>query len=96
MIWVTVRASLTAGITEAWADYAANPWAIATLVDAYCGFLIFYAWVAYKERRAAGRIVWFVLIMGLGNMATALYLLLALQRLRPGERLRNVLLRAEA
>lgn len=57
-------------------------WTIATLIDAYYGFLTFYVWVFYKEARALPRIGWFVAIMLLGNMAMAAYVLLQLARLR--------------
>ena len=60
-------------------------WTIATLMDAYCGFLTFYAWVVFKERRWLPRIVWFVAIMLLGNMAMAAYVLRELLRLRTNE-----------
>ena len=58
-----------------------NAWTIATLIDAYYAFLTFYAWVLYKERRALPRVVWFVAIMLLGNMAMAAYILLQVQRM---------------
>jgi Protein of unknown function (DUF1475) len=59
-------------------------WTIATLIDAYYGFLTFYAWVLYKEQRALPRVMWFVGIMLLGNMAMAAYVLLQVQRLPAG------------
>ena len=68
-------------------------WTIATLIDAYFGFIIFYAWVFYKERGTAARLGWFVAIMLLGNMATAGYLLRELGRLRPGDDASAILLR---
>ena len=68
-------------------------WTIATLIDAYYGFLTFYVWVFYKEARAVGRIGWFVGIMLLGNMAMAAYLLRELARLRDDEPLQALLLR---
>ena len=52
-------------------------------MDAYCGFLTFYVWVAYKELRWMPRIVWFVAIMLFGNMAMSSYVLYQLMRLRP-------------
>jgi len=85
MIGVTVWASRTIGLFEAWPDFRANPWAVATLFDAYSGFLLFYLYVAWRERSIFARVVWFALIMGLGNMATATYLLIQLARLRGGE-----------
>jgi hypothetical protein len=39
--------------------------------------------------------VWFILIMALGNMAMSAYLLLQLSRLRTGQPIEALLLRAE-
>ena len=66
-------------------SWQATPWACATLFDAYFGFLTFFVWVCFKERRVWSRILWFVLIMGLGNMAMSAYVLLQLFRLAPDE-----------
>lgn len=71
-------------------------WTIATLIDAYYGFVTFYVWVAYKEAAWTARISWFVAIMALGNMAMAAYVLLQLARHRRGEPLPNILLRRAA
>jgi hypothetical protein len=60
-------------------------WTIATLMDAYFGFLTFYVWVFFKESRWLPRIAWFVAIMLLGNMAMSIYVLLQLMRLSPGQ-----------
>lgn len=76
--------------------FAANPWAVATLWDCYLGFLTFFVWVCFKERSPALKVLWFVLIMCLGNIAMSVYVLIQLFRLKPGEPLRNVLLRREA
>ena len=95
-VWMTVmtiRTSLAVSLLEAWPSYTANPWAVATLYDAYFGFLTFYVWVAYKEPKMWSRIVWFLLIMGLGNIAMSLYVLIQLQRLRQEEPAEAVLWR---
>lgn len=60
-------------------------WTIATMFDAYFGFLTFYVWVFYKERRWLPRVGWFIAIMVFGNMAMASYVLLQLTRLRKDE-----------
>ncbi len=52
-----------------------NPWVIATLFDAYWAFISFYVWVAWKEQSLAARLLWFVAIILLGNLAMAAYLL---------------------
>jgi hypothetical protein len=58
-----------------------DPWTIATLFDAYAGFLTFYAWVFYKEPGATARGVWLFLVLTLGNIAMAVYVLRELRRL---------------
>jgi len=93
MTVLTIRTSLAVSLWDAWPSYAANPWAIATLYDAYFGFLTLYVWVAYKERSAASRVMWFLLIMALGNIATSLYVLIQLARLRREEPVESVLWR---
>jgi hypothetical protein len=62
-----------------------NWWTIATLIDAYYGFVTFYVWLVYKEQRWVPRIGWFIAIMLLGNMAMSTYVLLQLSRLRADE-----------
>lgn len=66
-------------------------WTMATLMDAYYGFITFYAWVFYKEQRWLPRIGWFVAIMLAGNMAMSAYVLLQLARLKDGEPLGTLL-----
>jgi hypothetical protein len=66
-------------------------WTIATLMDAYFGFLTFYVWVFYKESRRLPRLLWFVAILLLGNIAMSAYVLLQLLRLRPEQPASSVL-----
>ncbi|MEO8595465.1 MAG: DUF1475 family protein [Candidatus Solibacter sp.] len=96
LLWMTVltiRTSLTVSLWDAWSSFAANPWAVATLYDAYFGFLTFYIWVVYKESSLWSRAIWFLLIMGLGNIAMSLYVLIQLTRLGPGEPVEAILQR---
>lgn len=71
-----------------WGGLTTGPdryWTIATLMDAYFGFLTFYVWVFFKEARWLPRIAWFIAIMLLGNIAMSAYVLLQLFRLRPNQ-----------
>lgn len=91
----TSYASLQQPVWE-WQGLVSEPdrwWTIATLIDAYYGFLTFYVWVLYKEQRVLPRIAWFVAIMLLGNMAMAAYVLRELARLGPEEPAAAVLTR---
>jgi predicted permease len=93
MIVMTFRTSQEASLWKSLGSFGNNPWAVATLWDAYFGFLTFFIWVAYKERSAGARIVWFVLIMALGNIAMSLYVVIQLSRLKENEPLEKILLR---
>jgi hypothetical protein len=71
-----------------WSGLTSGPdryWTIATLMDAYFGFLTFYVWVLFKEPRWLPRIAWFAAIMLFGNMAMSAYVLLQLARLQPAQ-----------
>jgi Protein of unknown function (DUF1475) len=98
MLLVTTKASL---VQPLWAWQGLNPanpdrwWTLATLADAYCGFLTFYAWVFYKETGPVARIGWLVAIALLGNLAMASYVLIELSRLRDEAPVHHLLLRPE-
>ncbi len=96
MVAMTIRTGLAVSLGAAWPSYAANPWAMATLYDAYFGFVTFYVWVFYKERNMWTRALWFLLIVGLGNIAMSFYVLIQLFRLGPDEPAITILLRREA
>ena len=68
-----------------------NLWTIATLIDAYYGFITCYAWVLWKERRASSRVLWFIAIMLLGNIAMSAYVLRQLGRLKPEDSMGTLL-----
>jgi len=88
--WATVGQSLFAFIEG---PVARDRWFIATLFDAYWGFLTFYVWVAYKETSPLARILWLVGILLLGNIAMAVYCLIQLFRVSPSTPLVDVLVR---
>ncbi len=92
--WVSLHKSILLSPDEF--SWAQHPWAVATLFDAYFGFVTFYAWVFYKETSWPARIVWFVAIMGLGNIAMSGYVLIQLFRLRPEQPASDILLRSRA
>jgi hypothetical protein len=80
MTIVTVRASLDRPVWDN-GPLLKDPWFVATLCDAYGGFLTFFIWVAWRERTLAARVGWFTAIMLLGNFAMATYVLIQLARL---------------
>jgi hypothetical protein len=61
-----------------------DPWVIATLFDAYWAFIAFFVWVAWKEQSLAARVLWFLSLVALGNLAIAAYMLRELFRVPAG------------
>ena len=96
MVTITTVASLERSLLAAARDLLSDRWFQATLCDAYFGFITFYVWVAYKERTSGRRVVWFILIMFLGNIAMAIYMLLQIARLPRGAALNSLLVRNDA
>ena len=94
LLGMTAWASVHQSVLQ-WGGLFSGPdryWTMATLADAYGGFLTFYAWVFYKETRWLKRVLWFIAIMALGNMAMSAYVLLQLMRLAPNENADAILL----
>jgi hypothetical protein len=91
MLYVTISASLQQDLITATRQLWPDPWFRATLADAYCGFLFFWLWVTWRERSTVKGVLWFVLIMALGNLAMASYILLQMRRMQPGDDIETLL-----
>lgn len=50
-----------------------EPWGLATMFDAYFGFLAFWLYTAWRERTWLARASWLIALMLLGNFAIAGY-----------------------
>lgn len=96
MVAVTSWASMHCPMFQIPGDVVGHPWFIATLVDAYWAFFAFACWVMWKEQRLAARGLWFLVIMLLGNMAMALYVLRELFSIRQSSEITLVFCRRNA
>jgi hypothetical protein len=85
MTVMTVRTSLQVRLWSALPSFVASPWSMATPYDAYCGFITFFCWLAWRERALGVKMLWFVLIIALGNIAMSLYVLTQLFALSSDE-----------
>jgi len=90
MLWVTSWASLQCPLFGIPHEVIGHPWFIATLFDAYWGFVTFYVWVAFKQTSWLARAAWFVAIILLGNIAMSAYCLQELFRTPRDGRLAEV------
>lgn len=52
-------------------------WGKVTLIDLYVGLALFGMWVAFRERSVLPTIMWWVLLVVMGNLAAAAYLTIA-------------------
>ncbi|MCP1677016.1 hypothetical protein J2T57_004190 [Natronocella acetinitrilica] len=95
MVAIILFASADRGIGEALADLGRDPWVQAALMDAYFGFLTIWLWMAYKEPTWLRRIGWLIAVLLTGNVAIAIYLLIQLFSLRPGDGIEALLLRRD-
>lgn len=75
------------------AEVARDPWFLATLLDAYWGFLVFWLWVAYRETSVLVRLAWLLALLLSGNMAVAVYMLWRLGGMEAGDSPEKLLLR---
>ncbi|HEY9677801.1 MAG TPA: DUF1475 family protein [Drouetiella sp.] len=93
MVIATASASVQCNILAIPGSVTGHPWFVATLADAYCGFLTFYAWLFFKEKSVIGRVIWFIAIMLLGNLAMSAYMLIHLFKLPTDATAEQLLLR---
>jgi len=82
---ITSWASLHCPLFDIPGEVMGHPWFLATLLDAYWGFITFYVWAAWKERSGVARGLWLVNVLLLGNFAMAAYFLRELFVIRTSE-----------
>lgn len=93
MVVVTSWAGSQVALWAIPASVGGHPWFIATLFDTYWAFFTFYVWLFYKETSWAARVLWFVAVVLMGNMAMAAYALAVLFRVPTDAEPSAVLLR---
>jgi len=79
MIGVTTKAQSITPIWRIPRQVSSDPWFVATLHDAYFGFLTTYLWIYHKESKPTSRLFWFCALALGGNIASSLYILLQLK-----------------
>ena len=60
------------------AELLSNPWGIVSMVDLYTGFILFSAWIVFREKSFLNSLIWVVLMMVLGFFTASLYVLITL------------------
>jgi hypothetical protein len=91
MLSLTTWSSFDQNVWDGFRYVFQNRWAVATLGDAYCGFITFLAWLVYREKSNVSRVLWVVAVLIFGNIAMSLYVL---NRLRTAKSVEDLLVRA--
>ncbi|XP_015074361.1 uncharacterized protein LOC107018404 isoform X3 [Solanum pennellii] len=66
-----------------------TPWMAATLIDFYIHIFVIWSWVVYKESNWITAILWVVLLVCLGSIATCGYIVLQFLKLSTQESLQD-------
>lgn len=91
MTYVVVSTSLESSLFEQWDFLGGIPWMRATLWDFYANILIITLWMYYKEKTIPIKILWTILFVCLGSLATCAYVLIKLFKLKPGQNVKELL-----
>lgn len=88
LIWVTyvvISTSFKSSLFTEWDSLAAIPWMRATLWDFYANIFIITLWMFYKEKSIFLKVIWLILFVCLGSIATCAYVLIKLFKLKASE-----------
>jgi hypothetical protein len=93
MIYVVVTTQSQSPLFAEWDHLMQIPWMTATIKDFYTNVIAIFCWIAYKERNIAVKLLWLVLLVCLGSIATTLYILIQLFKLKRGDSIDRLFLR---
>jgi hypothetical protein len=87
-VWVcytVITTSIQSNLFKEWDYLGSIPWMRATLWDFYTNVAFIFVWVCFKEKGIITKIIWLLLLVCLGSIATCGYVLIQLFRLKPDE-----------
>ncbi len=93
MCYQVISTSLESNLFEQWDFLATIPWMRATLWDFYANVLVIFIWVCYKECTVFSKLIWLVLLVCLGSIASCVYVLIQLFKLKKEDSLRELFIK---
>ncbi|MDQ3191864.1 MAG: DUF1475 domain-containing protein [Bacteroidota bacterium] len=93
MVFTIIQTSLQSNLFEALPDLIRIPWMKATLIDFYANVAALFLWIAYKEKKHYKKILWLILLILLGSVATCIYILKELFQLKEKENIKDLLIK---
>lgn len=85
MCYTVIQTSIHSNLFKEWDFLGSIPWMRATLWDFYANVTVIFIWVCYKEKSIALKVLWLILLVTLGSIASCAFVLIQLFRLKPGE-----------
>lgn len=76
MLFMIIYSLLTGDFFEQGSILMGLVWGQMSLVDLYVGFFLVYVWIFYKETKILPKIIWAILLIVTGSLATAVYVLI--------------------
>lgn len=90
MCYVVISTSMSNNLFKEWGFLGSIPWMRATLWDFYANVAVIFFWLCYKEKSIGLKIIWLILLVALGSIASCAYVLIQLFKLKPGEGLKEL------
>lgn len=94
LVWVTyivISTSLESSLFKEWDFLGSIPWMRATLWDFYANIFIITLWMFYKEKSIFTKVVWLILFVCLGSIATCGYVLIKLFKLKANDGVKELI-----
>lgn len=92
IVYTVITTSLQSNLFKEWDFLASIPWMKATLVDFYINTVVIFSWMSFREKLWSIRFIWLILFVTLGSIATTLYVLIQLFKLKKEEPVLNAFL----
>jgi len=90
MCYMVITTSIASNLFSNWDYLGGIHWMRATLWDFYTNVTVIFVWLCYKENKLYLKIIWLILLVTLGSIASCAYVLIQLFKLKPGEGLKEL------
>ena len=85
MCYTVITTCISDNLFGEWDFLGRIPWMRATLWDFYANVTVIFVWLCYKESKLYLKIIWLIILVALGSIASCAYMLIQLFKLKPGE-----------
>jgi hypothetical protein len=85
MVYTTISTSIASNLFAEWDFLASIPWMKATLIDFYVNTIVIFTWISFRENKWSIRILYLILLVFLGSMASTVYVMIQLFKLDDDE-----------